>query len=77
MEVLQIVNAHYFEKEKKRTQGYMVFGLPVSGGHAMYLAKYRCKEKVLINQPSFLNVFKLDQHNFWSFAICDPIYTCF
>ena len=32
MEVSQIVNAHTFEKEKKHTQGYMVFGLPVSGG---------------------------------------------
>ena len=30
-----------FEKENKSTQGYLVFGLPVRGGHAIYLPKYK------------------------------------
>ena len=41
LEVLQIVNTHSFEKENKSTQGYLVFGLPVRGGHAIYLLKYK------------------------------------
>ena len=48
LEFSQIVNAYSFEKErKKRTQGFLVFGLLVSGGHAMYLPKYKCKENVV------------------------------
>jgi hypothetical protein len=41
LEVSQLVNAHSFEKENKSTQGYLVFGLPVRGGHAIYLPKYK------------------------------------
>ena len=37
LEVLQKVNAHSFEKENKSTQGYLVFGLLVRGGHAINL----------------------------------------
>ena len=40
------MNAHYFEKKNKPTQGFLVFGLPVRGGHAVYFPKYKQKEKV-------------------------------
>ena len=36
-----IMNAHSFEKENYPTKGYLVFGLPVRGGHAIYLPKYK------------------------------------
>ena len=36
-------------KENKPTQGYLVFGLPVRGGHAIYLPKYNKKEKVFLS----------------------------
>ena len=35
-----------FNKEKLPTQGYLVFGLPVRGGHAIYLPKYKEEENV-------------------------------
>ena len=40
-----------FKQENLPTQGDLVFGLPVRGGHALYLSKYREEEKVfwLIN----------------------------
>ena len=37
-----------FKKENKPTQGYLVFGLPVRGGHAIYLPKYKEEEKVFL-----------------------------
>ena len=33
-----------FKKEKLLTQGYLVFGLTVRGGHAIYLPKYKEEE---------------------------------
>ena len=33
-----------FNKEKLPTQGYLVFGLPVRGGHAIFLPKYKEEE---------------------------------
>ena len=42
------MNAHSFEKENKSTQGYLVFGLPVRGGHAIYLPKYKEEENVFL-----------------------------
>ena len=34
------------KKKSKSTQGYLVFGLPVRGGHAIYLPKYKWEESV-------------------------------
>ena len=40
-----------FKKENKPTQGYLVFGLPVKGVHAIYLPKYKEGEQVFfVNQ---------------------------
>ena len=40
-----------FNKEKLPTQGYLVFGLPVRGGHAIFLPKYKEEENgFLVNQ---------------------------
>ena len=40
-----------FNKEKLPKQGYLVFGLPVRGGHAVYLPKNKEEENgsLLIN----------------------------
>ena len=37
-----------FKKEKLPTQGYLVFDLPVRGGHAIYFPKYEEGEKVFL-----------------------------
>ena len=37
-----------FNKEKLPTQGYLVFGLPVRGGHVIYLPKYKEEENVFL-----------------------------
>ena len=37
-----------FKKENKPAQDYLVFGLPVRGGHAIYLPKYKEEEKVFL-----------------------------
>ena len=58
LEVLQIVNTHYFEKEKKSTQGYLVFGLLVRVGHAIYLPEYKWEENVFF---SIINLLKIIQ----------------
>ena len=42
------MNAHYFEKENKSTQGYLVFCLPVRGRPDIYLPKYKQEEKVFM-----------------------------
>ena len=45
MEVLQILNAHCFEKENKSIQGDLVFGLPVKGRHAIFIAQIQMRRK--------------------------------
>ena len=37
-----------FKKGKLPTQGYLVFGLPVRGGHAIYFSKNKEDEKVFL-----------------------------
>ena len=37
-----------FKKENKPAQDYLVFGLPVRGGHAIYLPKYKEEETVFL-----------------------------
>ena len=39
----------FVKKENKPTQGCLVFGLPVRGGHAIYLLKYKEEEKRFTN----------------------------
>ena len=36
------------KEEKLPAQGYLVFGLPVRGGHAKYLAKYKEEDFFLL-----------------------------
>ena len=42
------MNAHYFEKENKSTQSYLVFGLLVRGRPDICLPKYKQEEKVFL-----------------------------
>ena len=46
LEVLQIVNAHYFEKDNKSTQGYLAFGLSVRGTFYIF-AQIQIRRKCL------------------------------
>ena len=46
MKISPIVNDHDLKKEKLPTHGYLVFGLPVRGGHAIHLSKYKEEEQV-------------------------------
>ena len=55
LEVLKMVNAHSFDKKNKSTQGYLVFGLPVRGGQAIYLPKYKWEEFFSSSDNQFTN----------------------
>ena len=47
LEISPIVNAHVFKKEKKPTQGYLVFGFP-DRGNMLYIGPYTKKKNYLL-----------------------------